>query len=281
MIIKTKTREEFIDTDSSDQLGDRMKFFENSSRYSIKLEIGEALCLRFDGRSFSSFTKGFDKPFDEAILNSMIAATEAACQEIQGAFFAFTQSDEITVLCRPKINEDEECIFKGNIQKICSTFASTVSTIFNITMMQYRLLDISNPKYYKGGLPKLGAFDCRVWSLPETELQNVILWRQLDCERNSISSCAQAEFSHKQLEFINTEGMRNMLEVIDKPWEDKLQHLKYGTCLYKKQIEKLGPKGEKAIRNIWIKDFEMPRLIEDKSYFNHILQEVINGKNIR
>jgi tRNA(His) guanylyltransferase len=281
MIIKTKTREEFIDTDSSDQLGDRMKFFEDSSRYSLKLEIGEALCLRFDGRSFSSFTKGYDKPFDEAILNSMIAATEAACQEIQGAFFAFTQSDEITVLCRPINNYEEEVIFKGNIQKICSTFASTVATVFNLEMSRNRLLDVSNPKYYRGGLPKLAAFDCRVWAVPEIELQNVVLWRQLDCERNSISSCAHAEFSPKQLHGVNTGGMRDMLVAINKPWEEKLQHLKYGTCLYKKQVEKYGPKGEKAIRNVWFKDFEMPRLIDNKQYFNDILKQFIDVKNLR
>ena len=46
-----------------DDLGDRMKLYEKE-RTGEKLDPGSIVYARIDGRGFSKFTKGMDKPFD-------------------------------------------------------------------------------------------------------------------------------------------------------------------------------------------------------------------------
>jgi len=54
--------------------------------------------LRLDGRGFSGFTqKQFDKPFDARFSDLMVATTETLLNEL-GAQYAYTESDEISLL---------------------------------------------------------------------------------------------------------------------------------------------------------------------------------------
>ena len=58
---------------NTESLGDRIANYATEVNYIIPKE--EYLICRIDGHHFSSFTKGFDKPFDEALSNAMIATT--------------------------------------------------------------------------------------------------------------------------------------------------------------------------------------------------------------
>jgi tRNA(His) guanylyltransferase len=63
--------------------------------HSLRLPPGARVILRLDGRSFSRFTEThFDKPFDS---RSHDRTTQAVPEDLRG-FYAYAESDEISVL---------------------------------------------------------------------------------------------------------------------------------------------------------------------------------------
>ena len=80
-----------------DELGTRMKkYYEEVPK--IKLMRRTPVIIRIDGRSFHSFTKKFQKPFDELLIKAMQETTKYLCENIQGCVLGYTQSDEISLL---------------------------------------------------------------------------------------------------------------------------------------------------------------------------------------
>ena len=66
-----------------DDLGMRMKsYYEAIPKTRLMRRVPVA--IRLDGRSFHTFTKGFEKPFDEVLGRSMRATMKYLCENIQG-----------------------------------------------------------------------------------------------------------------------------------------------------------------------------------------------------
>lgn len=63
---------------NNDTLGDRMKKYEYVSRN--YLTIRTPTIIRLDGKAFHTFTKGFDRPFDELLANTMWKTTKYLCE---------------------------------------------------------------------------------------------------------------------------------------------------------------------------------------------------------
>ena len=80
-----------------DDLGNRMKtFYEQIPK--TKLMRRTPVIIRIDGKAFHTFTKGFQKPFDEVLMKTMQETTKYLCENIQGCVLGYTQSDEITLV---------------------------------------------------------------------------------------------------------------------------------------------------------------------------------------
>lgn len=107
------------------------------------------------------------------------------CSEVSGTRIAYIQSDEISLLLVDYAKLTTEPWFGNRLAKMCSIAASIASVIFNEQLN--RVL----PK-----LRKRAVFDCRAFDIPRDEVVNYFIWRQQDAVRNSISSLAQAHFSH-------------------------------------------------------------------------------------
>jgi tRNA(His) 5'-end guanylyltransferase len=54
--------------------------------------------LRLDGKAFHSYTRGLIRPFDDQLMSDLDETAKFLCEEIQGARFAYVQSDEISIL---------------------------------------------------------------------------------------------------------------------------------------------------------------------------------------
>ena len=81
----------------NDQLGQRMKeYYEQVPKF--RLMRRTPVAMRLDGKAFHTFTKGFQKPFDEILVKSMQDTMKYLCENIQGCVFGYTQSDEITLI---------------------------------------------------------------------------------------------------------------------------------------------------------------------------------------
>lgn len=64
--------------------------------------------IRVDGRAFHTFTRGFQKPFDDVLMMAMQDTMKYLCENIQGCVLGYTQSDEITLILTDykKLNSD-------------------------------------------------------------------------------------------------------------------------------------------------------------------------------
>jgi tRNA(His) guanylyltransferase len=144
--------------------------FEASQRarewfHSLVLMPGAWTVLRVDGRSFSRFTEQrFDKPFDLRFSELMVEAARALLTEL-GARYAYTESDEISVLLDPAAE-----IFGRGVEKLVSISASITSAAFT----------------HAAGEP--AHFDSRVWiGSTATDVLDYFSWRQSDAHRSALN----------------------------------------------------------------------------------------------
>ncbi|WP_433170342.1 tRNA(His) guanylyltransferase Thg1 family protein [Actinoallomurus sp. CA-150999] len=203
-------------------LADRMKEYEQATR--TVLPRRTFAIIRSDGRAFHSLLRHAEKPFDENVIAAMDAVTTALCEEISGAVFGYTQSDEASILLTDFAAPGTEPWFAGGVQKMVSIAASVATVAFN---------DV----YERAGR---ALFDARVFTIPDpVEVANYFLWRQRDAVRNSISMAAQAHFSHKRLHRVNTNQMQELLRQekgID--WNDYPTGCKLGRVVTRKTGER-------------------------------------------
>ena len=178
-----------------DELGDRMKGYEGVEA-KRRLDATLPICARIDGRSFSRFTRGFDRPFDQRIG----AAMRAACMRLvneTNALIGFVQSDEISLIWQA--DEGSQIFFDGKVQKMSSVLAAVATSEFTFAMLD------SAPDVVRTRRP---VFDARVWQVPsKEEAANVIVWRSQDARKNGISSACRAHLSAKQMHGLDQFGM--------------------------------------------------------------------------
>ena len=113
-----------------DDLGNRMKGqYEDRTRYSLPRRT--YTIIRLDGKAFHTFTRNMKRPYDENLMKIMDETAKFLCEEIQGAQFAYTQSDEISLLLTDFEKITTDAWFDGNIQKMVSVAASLATQEFN------------------------------------------------------------------------------------------------------------------------------------------------------
>lgn len=209
-----------------DALGDRMKAFEKLEA-GRKLMPGLPIMVRLDGRSFHTFTRGMTRPFDINMSGAMVETARYLVHDTH-ARFAYTQSDEITL---GFWSDDplSEPMFGGRIQKLCSVLAGITTAKFN------QEVAIRMPDRAK----LLPVFDARVFNMPNLdEMVNCVLFRALDCAKNSITMAASAYYSHKQLHGKNSSDKHEMLRAKGVNWNDYPAFFKEGTFLRREVIER-------------------------------------------
>lgn len=241
-------------------LKDRMLYYRSLTDYKVMPNCYTLVML--DGRSFSKMVKKkFELPFDDNFIDMMNETAKYICKKIQGALFAYVQSDEISIL----LSDKGDTFFGGRLNKMQSIIASMAASKFNQLMMLYNLKNGIEPndpmKIVENA--KLVDFDCKVWNVPT--FNDAIAWfiyRQIDCIRNSKQQAAQTYLSFAQLLNQDTDKQITLLKVnkgID--WETEYDDgKKYGRFIYKEiapvrvYVEKLD-KEIKCNRSLWLTHF--------------------------
>ena len=205
-------------------LGDRMKRYENVSRYYLTRRT--PIIVRVDGRSFHTLLRGTDKPFDKRFMAAMLIAAEYVSSEMSGFKLAYIQSDEANFLLTDYDSLDTQGWFDYNLSKIISISAAQMTASFNyFTRVYYPLLD-----------KRQALFDSRAFNIPKEDVANYFLWRAKDWQRNSLSMYARSFFSHKELLNKHSSEVHEMLYGIGKNWATDLSDiLKNGTWMIKGQ----------------------------------------------
>jgi tRNA(His) 5'-end guanylyltransferase len=149
-----------------DELDRRMRVYETHSDYRVL--PGLWMVARVDGRSFTQLTRKahpFEAPYDERFRDMMLATAEHLMQAGMRVLYAYTQSDEISLL----LHHDEQA-FGRKTRKLISVLAGEASAKFSLL------------------LGAVAAFDARVSELPSQDLViDYFRWRQEDAHRNALN----------------------------------------------------------------------------------------------
>jgi len=199
-------------------LGDRMKRYENA--YKIRFPDRLPVIVRLDGKAFHTLTNQCEKPFDEKLLKIFNVVTRYLVSEMQGAVFAYTQSDEISILLYPWKTNESQAWFDNEMTKINTISASLASAY--ATQLWSTFFKTDNHL----------LFDARSFVLPLDEVVNYFIWRQKDWIRNSVQMLGRAHFSHKQLDKKSNVQIKMMLEQKGVIWEQLDLYLQRGRCVY-------------------------------------------------
>ena len=254
----------------NDELGTRMKeFYESVPK--TRLVRRMPVAIRLDGKAFHTFTRGFEKPFDEVLGKSMRETMKYLCENIQGCVLGYTQSDEITLILVDYQNLNSCAWFDYEVQKMCSISASMATMAFNKFFTK-------NVNYFEmthehddtineycttlvNAAEKGAMFDARCFNIPKEEVCNLVYWRQLDATRNSIQMVGQANFSHKELQNKSCNMIQEML-FAEKGinWNDYPTYLKRGSCCIKTTIQNpnVDIKDGAYPKSIWMIDLDIP-----------------------
>lgn len=269
-----------------DSLGDRMKeFYENRSKHYLPRRV--PVIIRLDGKAFHTFTKGFKRPYDEILHNTMNSTMKYLCENIQGCKLGYTQSDEITLLLTDYDTVTTDAWFGYGMQKVCSVAASMATMVFNKHLREltdnylrsdewvnhYWEEDVKEYAHIlKKAIEKGAMFDARCFSIPKDEVTNCFIWRQQDATRNAIQMLGQCNFSHKELQGKSCNDIQDML-MLQKGinFNDMPTEFKRGVCCIKEEypIADLsiysGPI-EPITRSRWVLDKEIPIFTQDRAY---------------
>ena len=260
----------------NDELGSRMKnYYESIPK--TKLMRRTPVAIRIDGTAFHTFTRGFQKPFDEVLGNAMVRTMEYLATNIQGCVFAYQQSDEITLLLIDYQTFETDAWFDYEVQKMCSISASMATMAFNryfwdeyekwyfdyidfpgafdpqeVSAEARKLNDVYATAAEKGAM-----FDARCFNIPKEEACNLVYWRQLDAMRNSVQMIGQARYSHSYLQGKSCADIKELLNAdFGINWDGLPARWKHG-CAWTK---------ETGI------DFNMPILKgEDREYIDALI----------
>lgn len=276
-------------------LGDRMKNnYENITRYYLTRRM--PVIIRIDGRAFHTFTRGFKKPFDDILVNTMQDTMKYLCENIQGCVLGYTQSDEISLVLIDYAEITSDAWFGNNLQKMCSVSASMATLAFNKFFSEQVhdfMYDCCN-EYGDSVLPEkqndydfaynvyfkkldTAMFDSRVFTIPKEEVCNYLIWRQQDATRNSIQSVGQANFSQKELHGKSCNNIQDML-MLERGinWNDYSTTLKQGSCCIKAddiitEYDEVGNICGYIERSKWVIDNEIPIFTEDRNYVEKLI----------
>ncbi len=180
------------------EIEERVQAFEKSMNMNLMPTL--PIMMRFDGSSFSTFTKGLNRPYDQRLTDLMIESCKYLV-DITNARCGFVGSDEITIV----LWEDKELsqtIYNGRVEKLLSELASKLSVRFN------KLL----PNYLPEKVDKEPYFDAKIWNVPTLEdVANCFWVREESVTKNAITMAFLNYYSHSESEKVNGKVKQEML----------------------------------------------------------------------
>jgi len=224
-----------------DELGDRMKDYEIRAKTSLPRRT--YAIIRLDGKAFHTYTKTqkLKSPFDIDFAEDMNRTAQYLCENIQGAKFAYVQSDEISILITDFGKKGTEAWFDNKVQKMVSIASSYATARFNQLRLQRNLQSLLDTKLGVDDdvIPiiesqTLAYFDARIFSISEPwEVHNYFVWRQKDATKNSISMAAQSMFSSNQLHGKSGSEKQDMMMEKGTNWNDYPIRFRRGGFVFK------------------------------------------------
>ena len=237
-----------------DTLKERMLYYKGLSDYRL-LPNGYVI-VQIDGRSFSTkIKKKFKRPFDATFISYMNQVAAYVCKEVQGCKFAYVQSDEISFVLADFENPKTDSFYGYRLRKLQSIIASLATAKFNQLMM---LELVSTPCSTEDLVEivkdaTLYQFDCAAFNVPTyNDTISWILYRQIDCIRNSKEGAAQTYVSHNKLyKKTSDEQIEILKDEQGIDWHEYNDGEKFGRFIWKEVEHHDDPSYGEYDRSIW------------------------------
>jgi tRNA(His) 5'-end guanylyltransferase len=133
--------------------------------HSLRFLPGTWIILRVDGHGFSRLTENdYEKPFDLKFHDTMVQSAQALLEQL-GGLYAYTESDEISLLL-PR----DWALFDRELEKAISLSAGLASATFSVAS------------------GKVAHFDSRAWlGTADSDVVDYFRWRQADATRCALN----------------------------------------------------------------------------------------------
>lgn len=242
-------------------LKDKCNYYRELTDY--RLLPNAPIIVMIDGKNFSKLVKNkFKKPFDDWFIETMNKTAEHLCKNIQNCVCAFVQSDEISIVIRDC--SETSTYFDGRVCKIQSIVPATATAFFNRELMKYFMSKMYNgdPEFVNvedmnNFIDNMAdyVFDAKVWSVPNyNDAMAWILYRQIDCIRNSKQQFCQTYISHKKLIKKDTdEQVQICLDETGYDWNKITDDKKYGRIIHKEYMNLVTEDGKPYTRSKWVR----------------------------
>lgn len=248
-------------------LSDRMKRYEAATRFLLPPRTYTV--VRVDGKTFHSFTRHCDRPFDYTLMDAMAVTATRLIDMLHGGVLAYVQSDEISVVLQDFATHSTQPWMGGVVQKQASIAASIATAAFNAAYT------------HPDGVTAM--FDGRVYTLPsKVEVMNYLVWRQQDATRNAVNMAARSCFSDKRLHKMKTAARQELLFTeAGVNFNDYPTRAKRGVVVRKESF--VGPvtytradTGQVVTtydveQTRWVPDTEIPIFTQDRPYLDALI----------
>lgn len=230
---------------TNDAMGDRMKAYERRETERRAMR-GVPLVVRVDGRSFSRFTRGLARPYDQDMADLMVEVARYLVEQTQ-AKVALTQSDEISLILEPfdhvgigevrralaqvasLLDAGDAAAGKAKSLELLDRTARGASLVRDDTDFLFGgrfqklcsvIAGLATARFVKDAVRlwpdrcarQLPVFDARVFEVPNRdEAVAALVWRELDATKNAVSMAARAHFPHSRLHGKSSSQMQEML----------------------------------------------------------------------
>ncbi len=189
-------------------LNKRMQsYYEEPAKH--RLTRRTPVIVRVDGRAFHTFTRNFQKPFDQRLIDAMIVSATEVVGEMQGFKLAYVQSDEASFVMTDYDTLLTDPWFGYVKSKVETITASIMTAAFARCM---RLANITQPAH----------FDARAFNIPADDVANYFLGRAKDWHCNSVSMYARTFFTNMELMDKRINDVHVMLHGIGHNWSTDL-----------------------------------------------------------
>ncbi|MBR5185784.1 MAG: hypothetical protein IKW19_05740 [Akkermansia sp.] len=201
---------------------------ENETSRDGSIPASAYIIARLDGRGFSRLTNSrFEKPFDLRFHQLMLETVRFVMQNGINIPFAYTQSDEISLLIPPYHAE-----YGRKARKLLSLLAAAASARFSLL------------------LGEVATFDCRLnLQYDFSKVSEYFRWRQIDAERNAFNAYCfwllrrdgmDAQTATDYLRRMSVPERRDMLEAKGTDFAALPCWQTGGVCLYWTEEERTG-----------------------------------------
>ena len=255
-------------------LKDEMDRYESTVSMSLKTKT--PVFIRLEGKSFGAFTQHFQKPYDPIMTRTMQQTAKQLCAEANGCVFAYTASNEITLILTDYHKWNSVPWLDYDVMRMCSAAASIATIAFSKAfadsmewfLQTYNGNDKDNLYTAYCEASNYGArFEAVCFNVPEDRVCEMVFHQQYQWRRNSILSLANQNFSHREVVGKTLDELHEMLAEKGIFWHDLPTEYRHGSCCSKG----VNPFGRKKK---WRIDTEMPLLTDSNQIY---LQQIMDS----